>query len=361
MTTSVNSSGFVQRFSTGPEASSGAVASRGEWNGLAVEVANDPMSLLQDAAEELTFAASETVEKDVSERKKADKGKRIDLVVPAPEAMARLKEDKAEQLAKMLAAVRLSGGSPAAFREALSGFTDPTERHAALLWLEDELAGDPSLAELAREERVKLETQLGVEIQAGYNVGGVAGPEDGKDCYRRTILGRDNITTLLDDILERYGTNDFVKTVEFLRQAVGADLSAARPSIDKRELESMNNDLYQLRALANFTNDFTSQIDQLREKRGKTPLPAAGMETLRLLCRAKDQRLVMLDNLAGTLELEGKSDPTYDVQALTRTLWLAQQLPPKLFGEAESRERLLVAGQKILDRAIDLEESLLEE
>ncbi|MDR1613546.1 MAG: SepL/TyeA/HrpJ family type III secretion system gatekeeper, partial [Planctomycetota bacterium] len=47
-----------------PAGAGGAAAPvRGEWNGLAVSVSDDPASLLADAAEELTFSASETVEK----------------------------------------------------------------------------------------------------------------------------------------------------------------------------------------------------------------------------------------------------------------------------------------------------------
>jgi type III secretion protein W len=335
---------------------------RGEWNGLAVSVSDDPASLLADAAEELTFSASEKVERDLSERKKPEKGEKVRRIVPPAEALQRMRERHREKLEGVLAAIRASGRDPAAFRRALDGFSDPTERHAALLWLEERLADSPSLAEAVAGERGRLEAEFGPEIQAGYNIDGVdasgaGGPEQGRDAYRRTILGRGGISATLEAVLERCSGDDFVARVDFLRLAVGADISAALPSIDKRELESMNNDLFQLRALGNFTREFGGDLAMLREKRGKPPLPGAGLGALRLICKAKDERLIDLGGLASSLALERERDPSYDVAALTGAHNLIHRLPERLFADGDSRQRLLAASQKLLDAAVDLEES----
>lgn len=339
---------------------------RGEWNGLAVAVADDHASLIADAAEELTFAASETVERDVSERKKPREKKRVRTVAPPVEALAEMQRRMAERLAKLLARAKAAMGDPAALRQALEDFPDPTEKHAALVWLETRLSDTPSLAELATEERLRLEAEEAVAIQAGYNIsgvdtGGVESAAAGRGEYRRVVLGHGEIAGMLDALLEKYGENELPDAVDFLNRAVGADLSAATPSIDKRRLEALNNDLYLLRAIGNFTRDFGAGIASLREKSGKPPLPMAGSQTLRLYCKAKNDRLVVLDSLTGTLGLEGGKDASYDVQALTRAFKLAHDLPAKLFADEDSRQRLLAAGQKLLDAAVELEESMLEE
>ncbi|MDR2390616.1 MAG: type III secretion system gatekeeper subunit SctW [Planctomycetota bacterium] len=338
---------------------------RGEWNGLAVSVSDDPASLLADAAEELTFSASEKVEKDLSERKKPEKRERIKEVVPPPEVLQQMRERQRERLQKLLAEIKASGGNPVAFRQALDGFPDPTDRHAALLWLEEQLSDAPALAGAAAVERERLEAEAGPEIQAGYNIGGVdasgvGGPEEGRDAYRRTILGQGGISAMLEAILERCSGDGFQAKVDFLRLAVGVDLSAALPSIDKRELESMNNDLFQLRALGNFTREFGGDLDKLREKREKPPLPGAGLETLRLICKVKDERLIDLGGLASCLALERERDPSYDVLALTGAHNLIRRLPERLFAGEDSRQRLLAASQKLLDAAVDMEESMAE-
>lgn len=362
MTSNVSGpSGVGASFYVGPEARTAAVS--GEWNGLAVTAADDPASLLADAAEEMTFAASETVEKKVTERKKSEKESRVAMVVPPSEAMAEMRERLAAKLARLLDAVKAAGGNPAAFRRAVEEFSgDASERHAALLWLEEELAGQPSLAALAKRERETLEAEKPSEIQAGYNIEGVdasqiGGPGEGKDAYRRVVLGHGGVSAMLEEVLARHGADSFVETVDFLRRAVGADLSAAHPSTDKRELEAMNNDLYHLRAIGNFTREFGDSLGKLRETGRKPALPGAGLETLRLFCRVQNERLVALDGLKTILSLEGGRDPVYDVRALTLAGKLAHSLPAKLFADEDSRQRLLAAGQKLLDAAIDLEES----
>ncbi len=340
------------------------VQAQGAWNGLAVSVKNDPMSLLADAAEEMTFAASETVEKDVADRRKPEKHQKVQVVVPATEEMAQLQHQMAERLAKLLAQAKASMGNPAAFREALDAFPDSTERHAALVWLEEQFKNQPSLADMAVREREKLEAEQAQSIQAGYNLLGLEGdPETGTgtDLYRRTILGHESVSALLESIIQKGGEGDFLSRIDYLMKAVGKDLSSTNPSTDKNELEMMNNDLYNLRALANFTRQFTGDVQKLREQFKLPSLPRSGMEALRLLCRVKDERTVMVDGLKPILGLQGRSSPTFDVRALAGVFKLAHSLPAKLFADQDSRQRVLDAVQTHLDRAVDLEEEVLSQ
>ncbi len=336
----------------------------GQWNGLKVKV-NDAASMIANAAEEIGFAASEKVEKRLSQRKKpeADKPK---VAPPPAEKLEKMQEAMQERLASLLNAVRSSNGNPAALRDALSRFPDPTEGHAALLWLEEQCEHEPSLASLARRERERLEQSEPAGIQAGYNLlevdaDAVGGPGQGAELYRRTILGHGEVSDMLESIIARYGTKDLGVAVDYLLRAVGADLSAVNSSTDKRELESVNNDLFHVRAIGNFSRQFSDDMATLRATRGKSPLPNAGVDTLRVLLKVKNQRLVQLDSLKTTLALEGRADVEYDVQALTRACGLVRSLPPKLFSDTDSHQRLLTAVQKFLDAAIDLEEDLLED
>lgn len=341
-----------------------AVVAKGEWKGTPVAVSSTPSSLLADAAEEMTFAASETVEKDVADRRRPERQKKVQVVVPPTEEMAQLQHQMAERLAKLLTKAKAAMGNPAAFREAMNDFPDPTEQHAALLWLEERLSDQPSLAALARQMRENLEAEQASAIQAGYNVMGVetdAEAGTGADLYRRAVLSGEGIAGLLESIISKGGEGDFATRAEYLFKAVGRDLSAANPSTEKAELEAMNNDLYHLRALANFTRDFSRDIGRMREEGNKPPLPNAGLETVRLLCRVKDERLATLDGLKVILRLEGEKDPLYDVKALTRTFKLAHSLPNKLFADNDSRQRLLDGVQGHLDAAVDLEEDMQAE
>ncbi len=369
MTTNVSGPGAAAAaMQRGVSGSQAAAVKTGEWNGLRVTSQDNPASLLANAAEELTFAASEKVEKDMAARRKPEE-KKAAAVMPPAGAVAQLREQMGERLDDLLANVESGDGSPASLKEALEGFPDPTERHAALGWLEERLASRPSLAAMVKRERERFETESASAIQAGYNISAVdtdaaGGIDDARSLYRRTILGHETIGAMLEAILQRCGEDgggDFAARVDFLRQAVGADLSAANPSVDKRELEAMNNDLYHLRALANFTREFDGELGKIRGAGGKAALAGAGLSVVRIFCKAKDERMVSLTGLKSALALEGRADATYDVRALMQAQKLAHSLPAKLFADGDSRQRLLDAGQKLLDGAINLEDELAAE
>ena len=173
MSTNISGLGGVSQLHHGLTGTQQTTQKTGEWNGLKVTAGNDPASLLADAAEELTFAASEKVEKDVSVRKKPDKEKRLAAVTPPEEALAEMQQRMGKRLNDLLAKLKSGNGSPAALKEALEGFPDPTERHAALDWLEDQFADQLSLAAMVRREREQLEAESATAIQAGYNISGV--------------------------------------------------------------------------------------------------------------------------------------------------------------------------------------------
>lgn len=344
-------------------------AATGAWNGLTAKAVKGPESLLAGAAAGLPQAVRESTEQALADFRVSRAARRDwNMRIATQSAyLSQFNRDRLDRLNRLRDAWRAALGNPALLREfAREQFPDCTERHAALLWLERELReNNPSLANTAEQERGILESEEGAAIQAGYNIHGVdataiGGANEGRAVYRQVALGCENIQQMLEILLERAGASAFVETAEFLRRAVAADLSATTPSSPKEELEALNNDLYHLRTLANFTRDFNDTLAKLRRDGKKSPLPRAGLETLQLLCRAKDDPFLSLDALRAILALEGKLDPVYDVRALTETHRLASSLPTRLFSDAESRERLLTAEQKMLDTAIDLEEETLD-
>lgn len=342
---------------------------RGEWNGISVSAEKSPSSLLADAMEEMTFSASEEVEKDVTERKKTDKKDGFDRlkVHPPKETMEKLKKRLMDRMGKLRDALAASGGNPALFRQSLNAlFPDPTERHAALLLLSEDLGDEASLGVMVKREIDALETAETQAIQAGYNISdvdadGVGEPAEAFDLYRQTVFGDNDIAAVLEMVLEKSADGDFLDTVDFLARSVGADLSAATPSCDKNDLEAMNSDLFNLRALANFTREFDGVLGNLRDRHNLPPLPNAGREVLGLLLKSKNARILLLEPLNAILNTQKSANPTYDVQALTKTHALAHKMPVRLFADVDSRQRLLDGVQKLLDTAVDLEESLLAE
>ncbi len=112
MSTNISGLGGVSQLHHGLTGTQQTTQKTGEWNGLKVTAGNDPASLLADAAEELTFAASEKVEKDVSVRKKPDKEKRLAAVAPPEEALAEMQQRMGKRLDELLAKLKSGNGSP---------------------------------------------------------------------------------------------------------------------------------------------------------------------------------------------------------------------------------------------------------
>lgn len=386
MTGHVNGPGQAQQTYTASSVPGGAVqpqAVSGKWNGLTVTAGRSEASLISNAADEMRASTDRHIALELAERKQLERHnlRHFNVMIPSNLVLTQAQQRIIERLRKFssdikkeydeddedTAATRDSPDSAknSTFRQAAEeAFIDPTDRHAALLWVEENMReGSPGLAKLAERERERLEAEAGPEIQAGYNIiavetGEVGGVETGREMYNRVVIGYKDISMMLDELLSRYGENDLGENIAFLRKAVGADLSAATPSTDKMELETMNNDLYQLRVLGNFINEFAADLGAVRERNAMHPLPLAAVNTLKLFCKVKNERLILLDPLKSILGLGGRSSATYDVRALTLACKLAHELPNKLFNSEDARQLLLAAGQKMLDAAIDLEEDL---
>jgi hypothetical protein len=56
--------------------------------------------------------------------------------------------------------------------------------------------------------------------------------------------------------------------MEFLRKAIGADISAQTPSTSKTELEQSNRDLAHVQVLGNIHRDISTLLDKLAKNYG---------------------------------------------------------------------------------------------
>jgi len=274
----------VQAFSTkqGVEASFvESTRQEGLFSGQKV-VEVDARSLLADAAEEMTFALSEKVEKKLSER---NAGSKSHLRASATEI--------AERFVNMMADSQ-SGRKLHEFMDALMGKGDPTEaevrqlvsrffgdesdQFAALSYAEEVLSAegghDPLLAAV-REAKAKLLEQAGEAIRAGINAAseamrfaktGLEGAEALRDLYRFAVLGGQSITQLYESIMERYGPGRFGKTLEFLLRAAGSDLDGREiaPSVEPARLQAAIDDIFHVQSLGNLHRALGEVLDDTR-------------------------------------------------------------------------------------------------
>lgn len=353
----------------GPQADgAGGAATRGSWRGETLTVSSSPSSLLADAAEEMTFAQAEHEEtKEVSERRVRSAGST--QIPQIQEIMAYLEllgdrddQAKLEELTSKLRESRGFGGGQAA-RDA---FGDVSQQFLALGYalrrFEDE--DDAAAAATLREELEALVEDHGPAIQAGLNsagaanafAGGDAGRAAGfRECYRETVLGRESLGDTFNAILERFGAADTRRSIAFLIRAAGDDLAARGPSTAPAELRSIIEDLYQLEVLATVMEGCQALGEALARDFGVGPVDAERL-TKNLIDLA-GERWVSGDRVAALARDFQVREVDARIAFLTRTKVVLRDMPPKVFAEPESRDKLLRAAQDALDAAIEEEDA----
>lgn len=202
----------------------GSLAAGSLMGNAAVQV-EDPMSLLADAAEELTFAADTTDEYELEDRKERER---------AEEAYAervKLYQDlmheagKAQDIDRLKDSLRAREGRERASREALYRFPDPSDAYAALSEALDAFSGDPSVdpsvVEDIRQGLAELEAEHGPQIRAGIQGAlaaagypGLDSTDSLRDLYRQTVCDFTDVNAAFAHIHEKYGDVGFDKAMD---------------------------------------------------------------------------------------------------------------------------------------------------
>lgn len=275
----------VQAFSTkqGVEASLvDAKRQEGVFDGQRVEVA-DVASSAADAAEEMSFAASEKVEKKLSERKSGSKEALKTSATELAEKYVNMmgESQSGKRLHEFLDALKNKGGgmSESELRQFVGEqFKDASDQFAALSFAEEVLAKEGGHEEL-RTKIASVKAQLladaGPAIRAGLNIAadimaysrqGLEGAQGLRDLYRFSILGGQSIVSIYTGIMERYGPAQFNQSLEFLLRASGSDLDgkALGSSLEPAQLKTAIDDIYHVQALGNAFRSLGDVLDKTR-------------------------------------------------------------------------------------------------
>ena len=246
-----------------------SVRQEGLFEGQKV-VETDPISAAQDAAEEVTFAASEKVEKTLSERKAGSKE-------ALKASAAELAQQYVNQMAEPQAARKLhefldslkqmgSGATEEDIRQAVGEhFKDSSDQYSALSFAEDALKREGGNAELVAKlgaVKAQLLKDAGPAIRSGLNIAadvlkysqqGLENAAALRDLYRFSILGGQSIASIYTAVMNRYGEAQFTQSLEFLLRAAGSDLDGKLmgSSMEAPQLKNAVDDIYHVQALGN--------------------------------------------------------------------------------------------------------------
>ncbi|MEI6414746.1 MAG: type III secretion system gatekeeper subunit SctW [Pseudomonadota bacterium] len=330
----------------------------------------DVSSLVQNAAEELTFGFSERTEKSLKERKMGgiDSQSLRERIEELQQALPDLPDGEAfEALVE-----ELRRQSPSDAGEILDHVgklsRDPSHQFLLLELLRDTLDAEeapPELRAAVRGALERLQTEQGPNIRAGINIAqvakdgqkaGLADVQSLRDFYRDTLVRYPGLNGTYGALLEQFGDENLDRGLSFLMQAAGADLAATQGSREPAALKATLDDLFRLHVLTGLREG----CGDLAKRLGVFGIrPDAPVQLLGQLLTLSEktwihaQDIAVLPAVLGVRGIEGEINFLREFKALSRLI------PLKAFTQVENREKLLDAIQGALDDAINREEASL--
>lgn len=253
----------------------------------------DANSALANAAEEMTFAAAEKVEKKLSERKAGSKeALKLSASELADKYVNMMGESQPPQkLHEFLDAIKKKGGrvSEQEIRDMLQReFSDVTEQYAAIAFAEEALKNQESedgkqLASKVGSVKEALMKEAGPAIRAGINIAtdvmsfakqGLEQLDKLRELYRYAVLGRPTVSDMYQAIMGRYGESRFAQALDFLIQAAGSDLDAGGmgKSMDAVHLETAVNNINYVQQMGNLFRVLSDLVEKVRPNSSPTPV-----------------------------------------------------------------------------------------
>lgn len=354
----------------------------GVFDGQRVKV-SDTQSSVANAAEEMTFAAAEKVEKKLSERKAGSKeALRTSAAELATKYVNMMGESQGpRKLHEFLDALKNMdpNTSEAQLRQFVGEkFGDPSEQFAALSFAEEALAkegGNEELRQKLANVKAQLLADAGPAIRSGLNIAadvlaysrqGLEGAQGLRDLYRFSILGGQSITSIYTAIMSRYGEAQFAQSLEFLLRASGSDLEgkALGSSMEPTQLKSAVDDIFHVQALGNTYRSLSELLDKTGRLFSLWPAGLARPGTysahdlMKEILQMTGQRWTDPESFLRLATAAGINPLVARIYFLTQLRERVRLLPLKLFfASPETREKLLEALQTSLDREISREEN----
>ena len=350
------------------------VATRGRFRGEQVQHVRNPTAELQDAAEELTFAESEVVEKKLSKRKL--RSGRLGPSAAVEQAQKYLREvpdlERNQKLADFAKAVLERGARPGPddLRQAARRFSDDeTHQFLALTFTLEQAAeqgADETLTVALEQAIAGLQAEHGPAIQAGLNVSAVAGQFAGgavgdtqqlRDFYRDVVLDCEDIHAAYQRVVSDHPGENFDEAVRFMLKALGADLAASTQSVSKPRIRQLMDDMYQLKSLNTVHEQCEDLMRRVQRNFDAEPKLSAPRDLLGELLTAQNRAWQGADAFSGLPEKMGVHGDEAGIYFLQGFKELVRFVPLKAFGDdLGKRDRVMISVQQALDVAIDNEE-----
>ena len=351
--------------------------STGTYRGRRVLTVPNPLSMIEEAAEEVGMEAEERMDRRLEERRSSHghtespkKSAMTSLLTGESEAEAQsesiLDREELEDYVRYLEDHRNSSEEEV-LDEAGRRFADVSDQYQAMAEA-GTLLGDGEENAGLRQALDRAEANLleasGPAVRAGLNIvesalalasSGFAPVDEIRDFYRKSILDFASVADLYKKIIQRFGKEKFQTSVEFLLRASGQDLDSAGPSVSKEQLRSVTDQLYDVEVLGNMHRNLSDLLDRTREL-FKQGLHAEAFDLMSEILRLTGERWIRAEDFQQMLEKAEIADLHASIYFLTALREQIRLIPLKVYPSTESRGKMLDAAQIALDGIVEKDE-----
>ena len=342
----------------------------GNLRGEVVHV-KDVGDMLADAAEEISVL--------ISQKDEVKKHGERSIASDTSEQIMKLEEINAyldlmgtfsdpKKLAELAKRMQSSDENPRELARQQS--RDPAMQYVLLQYAlaEGDKAGIPQAAlERLQDAIADLEMQHGPEIRAGINTAGVAASSSSSPAereifqgtYRDVVLGQSSMSQTLKTVFDRFaneGPKQIGVQLGNLIKALGADLSAARPSQDSNRLQALVQDMYQLEVAVTVLDRCSDLAVQIQGKFSQSNVEP--MEMMKALVAVTGEKWVGATRFTAMEQQHRLPEVLAQIAFHSTIKDVLKQIPPAIFNDADTRQSVLNASQEALDMAIDKEDAL---
>ncbi len=212
-----------------------------------------------------------------------------------------------------------------------------------------------------RALRYLLKSSNKRDILAGINIAEISdkfdsnlGLDDTENLigfYRDAVIDYKTLTIAYQKLLDKYGSLRFFVGIDYLLQALGADMSAKGSSISKVNLIAILSDIEQLRSLRFIYKNVHESITKVK-KMTLLKIHDLCHDVIKKLLIIQKRRSVdsrFLVDIATSAEIYRNDQK---VHFYNRIVFLIKELPEKIFMDSKSRSQILEDMQETLDDAV---------
>ncbi|WDE02810.1 type III secretion system gatekeeper subunit SctW [Thalassomonas viridans] len=327
-------------------------------------------SSIADIAEEIGSAMSEKAkEKSLDKRSALHEVRKTEAMERAENYLKNVADiEKQEKLRNYLLDMD-KNTSPKGLKEWLDGFSsDHSEAYSALEMIKQNAAkaGNKALENQALVLQQQLMEEHGEHIRAGFNVADTAVLYSGKEGsekssgelvngYQDTVLDYGGVASTFSKIIEEHGEEKFPMALDFLRQALGADLAAQNSSVAKERLEAIIGDIKDIFTLKTLLDMSNTLVNRLQNDYGEARAKI-GQELMGGMLKLTEAKWVSqrdMSSLAQDMDIKQLATEIYFGHRISA---IFAKLPPTVFADDNTRNALLETAMSYVHELVDREE-----